>query len=88
MSVVATFHTADYPLYKIDVQLSTGQVFTYFTAFQSGLANNVDDTVVLAVARMLKSADWGVPAGLPAGTVATSVTLTRAVEQTTVRVMP
>ena len=82
MSLLGTVQNADYPVYRADVVLSNGQSFSYLMVFNSGLPQAADDQCVLACARTIKGMDWGTPAGNPAGTVASSVTLTRATEQT------
>jgi hypothetical protein len=83
MSLLANFlNQADYPLYRVDVGLSTGQSFSYIMVFNSGLPQAADDAAVMACAQRIKTLDWGSVAGNPAGTTATSVTVTRAVEQT------
>jgi hypothetical protein len=72
---------ADYPVYRVDVDLSTGQSFSYAMIFNSGLPAQADDAAVMACATTLKNLDWGTVAGNPPGTTATAVRVTRAVEQ-------
>jgi hypothetical protein len=85
MSLLAGVQSLDYPVYRVDVTLSTGQLFSYFMVFNSGLPGNADDLAVMACARAIKSADWGAAPQMPAGTTATAVTVTRATEQTASR---
>lgn len=85
MSLLAGVQNLDYPVYKVDVALSTGQTFSYFMVFNSGLPGNADDQAVMACARAIKNADWGAVQQMPAGTTATAVTVTRATEQTASR---
>jgi len=85
MSLLAGVQNLDYPVYKVDVGLSTGQSFSYFMVFNSGLPGNADDLAVTACARAIKNADWGAAPGMPAGATATTVTVTRATEQTAQR---
>jgi hypothetical protein len=82
VSLLAAVQNLDYPVYKVDVTLSTGQSFSYFMVFNSGLPGNADDLAVMACARTIRNADWSAAPGMPAGTTATAVTVTRAVEQT------
>jgi hypothetical protein len=72
---------ADYPLYRVDVVLSTNQQFSYVMIFNSGLPQAADDGAVLACCQAIKAFDWGTVAGNPPGTTATSVKVTRATEQ-------
>jgi hypothetical protein len=82
MSLLATIiNQADYPLYRVDVVLSTGQTFSYVMIFNSGLPQAADDAAVMACANTIKGMDWGTVAGNPPGTTATSVKVTRALEQ-------
>jgi hypothetical protein len=89
---VALLHTlldqADYPLYRVDVRLSTNQTFSYFMIFNSGLPQASDDAAVMACAQTIKAMDWGTVAGNPPGTTATSVVVTRATEQQGQRTVP
>lgn len=80
--------TTDYPVYRVDVTLSNGQVFQYHMVFNSGLPQAADDNAVMECAKTIKKMDWGTPAGNPPGTTATSVIITRGIEQTTQRVSP
>lgn len=74
-------NAADYPLYRVDVRLSTNQTFSYVMIFNSGLPPAADDAAVMACAATIKGMDWGAVAGNPPGTTATSVVVTRATEQ-------
>lgn len=86
MSLLASIiNQADYPLYRVDVTLSTNQQFSYVMIFNSGLPQAADDGAVLACCAAIKAFDWGTVAGNPPGTTATSVKVTRAVEQTSQR---
>jgi hypothetical protein len=82
VSLLATIiNQADYPLYRVDVVLSTNQQFSYVMVFNSGLPAAADDAAVMACAQTIKTLDWGTVAGNPPGTTATSVKVTRALEQ-------
>ena len=86
MSLLANvINQADYPLYRVNVQLSTNQQFQYVMIFNSGLPQAADDGAVLACCQALKAFDWGTVAGNPPGTTATSVQVVRATEQTSTR---
>jgi hypothetical protein len=80
--LASVINQADYPVYRVDVVLSTSQQFSYFMIFNSGLPQAADDAAVMACANRIKNLDWGSVAGNPPGTTATSVTVTRATEQT------
>jgi hypothetical protein len=83
VSLLATIiNQADYPLYRVDVVLSNNQQFSYVMIFNSGLPQAADDGAVMACAQAIKAFDWGTVAGNPPGTTATSVKVTRAIEQT------
>jgi hypothetical protein len=83
VSLLATIiNGVDYPVYRCNVQLSTGQSFVYMMVFNSGLPQAADDAAVMACAQAIKAMDWGAVAGNPPGTTATLVQVTRAVEST------
>jgi hypothetical protein len=86
--LAALINAADYPLYRVDVTLSNGQTFTYQMVFNSGLPQSADDNCVMECAKTIKHMDWGTPAGNPPGTTATSVIVTRGIEQTSQRTSP
>lgn len=89
MSLLANFfNAADYPLYRVDVVLSSGQNFSYVMVFNSGLPQAADDAAVMTCATAIKAMDWGTVAGNPPGTTATSVKVTRATEQQGQRTIP
>jgi hypothetical protein len=89
VALLQTFlNQADYPLYRVDVRLSTNQTFSYVMIFNSGLPAAADDAAVMACAAAIKAMDWGTVAGNPPGTTATSVVVTRATEQQAQRTVP
>jgi hypothetical protein len=86
VSLLATLiNAADYPVYRFNVALSSGQTFQYFMVFNSGLPTTADDNAVMACAQAVKAIDWGSVAGIPAGTTTTQVQVVRATENTGTR---
>jgi hypothetical protein len=85
MSMLAGLQGADYPLYRVDVVLSTGQQFSYVMVLNSGLPGNTDDLIATVLAQALKTANWSAAPGMPPNTTATSILITRTTEQTAQR---
>ena len=84
MALIDVIRRAEYPVYEVDIVLSTGQQFSYYLVFQSGILGDADDMAAMATARAIKNIDWSAH-GLPVGTTVTSMTITRGTEQTAQR---